>query len=131
MRTEQAPRLPHDGGRTANDFGVLLINSDTTHKLTPLPIDWAGRRVLLQCVTNPVTVAGTVRAASPPGDAPNPEVDRAAASSDGGTADKVGFTLTPAVLYEFQLPAWGAGQTFSLIHEATVNDTVLLVMLAN
>jgi hypothetical protein len=128
MRTEQAPRLPNDGGRTPNDFGALLIDSDTGHKLTPLPIDWAGRRILLQCVTNPVTVAGTIRVTA---DAPAPEVDRAAAAGSPGTSDKVGITLTPGVLYEFQLPAWGAGQTFSLVHEASVDNTVLFAMLGN
>jgi hypothetical protein len=127
MRTEQAPRFPNDLGRTANDFGVLLIDSDTAHKLTALPLDWAGRRVLMQCATNPVTIAGTLRAS----ETPAPEVDRTAAAGSPGTSDKVGITLTPGVLYEFQLPAWSGGQTFSLVHEATVDNTVLTVVLAS
>jgi hypothetical protein len=128
MRTETAPRFPHDGGRTANDFGLLLIDSDTAHKLTPLPADWQGRRIILQCVTNPVYVAGTLRASS---ESPAPEVDRAAAASNAGNADKAGFPLTPGVPMEFQLPSWSGGQTFSLIHEASTDNTVLIAMLAN
>jgi hypothetical protein len=128
MRTESAPRFPTDIGRTPNNFGGLLIDSDTGHKLTPLPLDWSGRRILLQCVTNPVTIAGTLRVLA---DVPAPEVDRTAAASDAGTADKVGFTMAPGVLYEFQLPSWSAGQTLVLIHEATVDNTVLFAMLAN
>jgi hypothetical protein len=118
MRSEIRGNLPR-GNAADNNFGALLITSDTTHKATLLPDSWSGRDVTLLVRTATVTVDVAL---SPDAGA---EVDRNAASSAGGNSTKVGIRLQSGVKESFRLPTWGKGGLMYLIHEASADATAL------
>jgi hypothetical protein len=100
-----------------NDFGVLKVDSDETHKQLELPHSWSGKLIAIRCFTNNVTVG-----LSPVTGA---QINSDAAPSDAGTREMVGCTIVPGTLVACVLPTWGASKQVYLVHEADAADTVM------
>lgn len=100
-----------------NDFGVLKVDSDETHKELELPHSWSGKLIAIRAFTNNVTVGlSPVTGAT---------IDSDAAASSAGTRTAVGATIVPGTLFACVLPTWGPSKKLFLVHEADAADTVL------
>lgn len=106
--------IPYDVG--SNEFGVMKIDSDDTHKACALPDSWSGCAVAFRCFTNNVNVGLSTNV--------DAEIDRSVSASDAGASAKVGATVVAGTLYAAVLPTWAPAKTMYLIHEAAANNTV-------
>lgn len=113
--------VPLDAG--ANEFGVLRVDSDATHRATQLPAAWAGRLVRF----NVLTASRTVDIACSRSSAA--EVDGAVAPANNAVSAKVGTRLSAGFPEQLMLPNWDKTETIYLVHEASADNTTLEVML--
>lgn len=118
-------RAPNDLGRTANDFGVLKFDCDTTHGANALPASWPGRWVKIRATGGDVHYGFST--------ASNAEVDRAVASSSAGASSKVGGIVADGLANaeHVQLPYVESGQSLYFVREATVDNTIVYMELAS
>jgi hypothetical protein len=114
-------QVPTDSG--SDEFGVLRIDSDNTHRATALPASWSGRIVRFNVLTaaRTVDVACSLSATA--------EVDGAVAPANNALSAKVGLRLAPSVPERLRLPKWDRNETMYLVHEASAADTLLEVAL--
>lgn len=115
--------MPTEGRSTttANDFGVLKIDSDSTSKTTAIPNNWQGREVALRAFTNNVVIACSKNASA--------QVDNTVAAASPGASAKVGMTLVAGEVSIRRLPNWFPHETMYFVHQAGADNTVLEVSL--
>jgi hypothetical protein len=119
-------RAANDVGRTANDFGVLKFDCDTTHGANALPAAWSGRWVIMRATGGDVHFAFSKSSSA--------EISTAVASSAAGASDKVGDVVPDGLGYEThrKLPTWNPlTETMYFAREATVNNTILYMALGD
>jgi hypothetical protein len=117
-------RFPNDltrnsGATTAtpNDFGVQPLSSTSTHAATALPLNWAGRFLLIYIPTGGVDIwfASSKLATA--------EVDRTVAPSTTFPALKAGFPLSAGQVHQLLLPAVDHNETLYLCYESASTQT--------
>jgi hypothetical protein len=116
-------QVPTEDPDANNEFGVLRVDSDTTHRATALSDSWSGRIVRLRVLTSgqTVDVACSLR--------PTAEVDATVAPADNGLSNKVGLRIASDG-ERLRLPKWDkANETMYLVHEASAANTTLEVTL--
>lgn len=115
--------MPTEGRSTttANDYGVLKIDSDSTCKTSAIPYSWNGREVAMRSFTNNVTIGCSKNSSA--------LVSNAVAAASPGASVQVGMTLVAGEVALRRLPTWFPHETMYFVHQAAVDNTVLEVSL--
>jgi hypothetical protein len=124
-------RVPHDIGRTANDFGNKLFVCDTTIDIDALPgdltgtgDDWRGRWVIIRNI-------GSVAAWFAFSTHDDAAVDATPTATDVGASSQTGSYIAAGEVQQRQLPYWERAASLYFVRITASGSTEILLELGD